>query len=169
MHLGLGMVLHVRSDELDGSILCGVDGGAALAEEHGGLQVGGGSILLHLNGALQALVELTLQVGQAALQGVDVAVLCVELAAEVIDLSVQTVDEGLVELMHGEVVCAVAVAELVDEAGVELHSAAVDVVLSLVVAGESECAGHCPVHRGLDIELPSLLSAQVEYEVDGGL
>ena len=56
LHLCLGMILHVRSNQLDGSVLSGIDSRLSLAEEHCGLQVSS-SLVLHHYGALQALVE----------------------------------------------------------------------------------------------------------------
>ena len=60
---------------------------------------------------------------------------------------------------------AVAVAELVYESCVELEVRAVDVVFHALVAVSVESV----YHGGLYVELPSLLLAQVEREVDGCL
>ena len=109
------MVLHVLGNHLDASILSRLDSALTLTEDYVWLE----NVLSLLNNSSclrtsLAVSELLLQVSDSASVSSNLTVLSVVVSTELVDLSVQTINLGLVaELSNSEVVSTVAVTELV--------------------------------------------------------
>ena len=168
LHLGLGMILHVRSNQLNGSILSRINHALTLAEENGRLQVGSSSGL-HIDRIARlavASVESSLQVTDLSILGSQQGILVVQVSTQLVDLIIQTVNLSLVtELSNLEIVGTVAVQELVVYTNKDTENSVRKAVPNAVVVVTVEG----PYHVRLNVELPSLLLAEVEREVDTGL
>ena len=174
------MVLHVRSDELDGSVLSRVDDRLALTEEHGGLEVGGCLVLYDNRFAVEAVVELLLEVADLAVFVSNLAILAIEGVAQVVDGSVERIDLSLVaSRADGEVMSTIGVAEFVNETDVQLYKRVVDVVLRLVLVDVTTlierfvtkficfvAVEEQPSDGRFELELELFFRAEVECEVD---
>ncbi len=125
------MVLHVVSNHLDASVLSGLDIALTLTEDYVWLQ----NVLSLLNNSScgrtsLAVSELLLQVSDGLSISSDLAVLSVVVSAELVDLTIQSIDLSLVaELCLSEVVSTVAVAELVVETSLDSEVRIAQVVL----------------------------------------
>ena len=165
------MILHVVRDEFDWSILCWVNHALALTEENGWLQV---SNFLRLwtswANACVALVE-------EFLEACNLTILSIEVVAQTVDDSVQTIDLSLVaEVSNLEVVSTVRVLELVNDTSVQLEVCTVNIELSactinnwsisiLVFPISKNRTIETPSYSWLNVNLPCLFLTKVEGEV----
>ena len=158
------MILHVLSDELDVSVLSRINYRLALTEDNCRLEVSRCSWLLILRLAV-ALVESFLEVSNLTVLSSELRILTVQVVAQIVDLSVQTVDLSLVaNLCDSEVVCTVRVLELVNNTCVELEVSVVSIVANALLS-----ALEVPNYCWLNIYLPCLVLAEVESEVKTSL
>ncbi len=175
LHLSVLVVLHVLSNHLDASVLSLIDSSLALTEDYVRLQ----NILCRSNNSSSgrtslACSELSLQVSNLLVSSGQLTSLSVVLSTQTVDLSVQTVNLSLVaELLNLEVVSTVRSTELVVNTSLQREST---VELLLAINTGETLEGISPSNSGLtqnntrlDVNLPCLVSTQVESEVDSSL
>jgi hypothetical protein len=122
------VILHVVRDKLDWSELCWVNHALTLTEENGWLQVSNFLALwASWANTCVALVE-------ELLEASNLTILSIEVVAQTVDDSVQTVDLSLVtEVSNLEVVSTVRVLELVNDTCVQLEECVVNIELGACV------------------------------------
>ena len=155
------MILHVLCDKLNRSILCSVNYRLALTEENCRLEVCCSSRFLILR-LLVAVVESLLEVCNLTVLSCKLCILAVQVAAEVVDTCVQTVDFSLVTtLCDSEVVCTVRVTELVNNTCVQLEVREISVVLEVVGCAKFATT-ETPDNSRLYVNLTCLILTEVE-------
>jgi hypothetical protein len=126
--------------------------------------------LFNSSGTTVASVELSLEVSELSEKSCVVCATSFEVAAESVDLSVESVNFCLVVgTNESEVMCTVRVLEVVCDTSFELEvhivRVVVRIVTEVVVFVNALVAVHIPKEGGLDRECPSLSFAKVEVEV----
>ncbi len=175
LHLSVLVVLHVLSNHLDASVLSLIDSSLTLTEDYVRLQ----NILCRSNNSSSgrtslACSELSLQVSNLLVSSGQLTSLSVVLSTQTVDLSVQTVDLSLVaELLNLEVVSTVRSTELVVNTSLQREST-VELLVTIVTNDALERispsnSGLTQNNTRLDVNLPCLVSTQVESEVDSSL
>ena len=168
------MVLHILSNHLTASHTSSVNSGLTLTEDNDRLQ----SSIHLLDDALLndglcrtslASSQLSLQVSNSLTVSSNLTILSLVVSTQLVDLSVQAINLSLVaQLLLLEVMRTVRVAELVVHTNANL-SDGIPLVVNLAERISPYWRRLTHYNSRLDVELPSLVSTQVESEVQTSL